>query len=77
MGKREEKQIEAGIAAAKDWNEKHPAGTRVKYFPIAGEPEFDMTQTRSEAWILGHGEPVVKINGCTGGVALSHLEVLP
>jgi len=58
---------------ADSWNARYPAGTVVLYFPIEGEKEHVLTQTRSRAWELGNGEPVVKIKGRAGGVALSHL----
>ena len=34
-----------------------------------------MSKTRSIAWELGHGEPVVKIEGGVGGVLLEALEI--
>jgi hypothetical protein len=51
-----------------------PVGTKVKYFPIFGEPNYEQTEIRSEAWALGHGELVIKIEGRSGGVSISHLE---
>lgn len=32
------------------------------------------TVIKSEAWQLGHGEWVCKLEGISGGVAISHLE---
>lgn len=63
---------------ANEWNELYPVGTRVRYYSIMGEttPKLD-TRTRSEAWELGHGAPIVKVEGVTGGVSLYHLWVLP
>ncbi len=63
-----------------EWNAKHPVGTRVLYWPISGPEyahEFVDTVTRSEAWELGHGAAVVKIQGRAGGVLLEHLVLLP
>lgn len=34
------------------------------------------TQTRTPAWTLGHGEPVVSVNGHTGDICLDHVDVL-
>lgn len=34
------------------------------------------TKTRSVAWTLGSGEPVVAVKGYPGGIALSHIEVV-
>ncbi len=65
-----------GTITADEWNTAHPIGTRVRYYPIAGEPGFRESRTRSLAWNLGHGQPVVKIEGTAGGVALSHLVVI-
>lgn len=33
------------------------------------------TVTRTPAWILGHGEPVVSVEGYAGGICLSHIDV--
>ena len=66
--------------SAKDWNEQHPVGTRVRYFPILPPiPSVPavVTETRSEAWELGSGHVVVLIKGKSGGVHVTHLEVLP
>ena len=50
-----------------------PVGTNVLYFPVIGQPECVSTHTRSEAWALPHGEPVVMIEGRSGAVALRAL----
>lgn len=61
---------------ADEWNRAYPVGTQVIYYPTA----FDhttarATRTRSEAWTLGHGEAVVKVEGTTGCVSLRHLDL--
>ncbi|MCX5601581.1 hypothetical protein OOK29_25865 [Streptomyces phaeochromogenes] len=33
--------------------------------------------TRSAAWTLGHGEPVVLVDGYSGGIALTHIDIRP
>jgi hypothetical protein len=33
------------------------------------------TKTRTPAWTLGHGEPVVSVEGYAGGICLSHVDV--
>ena len=43
---------------------------------VEGVSPLDTT-TRSEAWTLGDGSVVVLVSGKTGGVHLSHVEVLP
>jgi hypothetical protein len=70
----------SGAQTAESWNVAHPVGTPVRYWPIyppiEGIPPVDTT-TRSEAWTLGDGSVVVLVEGKTGGVHLSHIEVLP
>lgn len=65
---------------AEEWNKKYPIGTKVRYYPIKGIPEYDNkyrdSVTRSEAWTLGHGTAIVKIVGTAGGVDLDHLKIL-
>lgn len=61
---------------AEDASNMFPIGTEVKYFPIFGEDKYEKTKVRSDAWALGHGELVIKVNGRAGGVAISHLEFL-
>jgi len=70
----------SGAHTAVSWNAAYPVGTAVRYWPIyppsEGFPPEDTT-TRSEAWTLGDGSVVVLVSGKTGGVHLSHVEVLP
>lgn len=69
---------------ADQFNERHPAGTPVTAYPgvrpedpAAKAPGHRCleTVTRSRAWNLGHGEPVVMVEGHAGGIALSHIDV--
>lgn len=78
MNARHLKAIAIGSAQATDWNMRVPVGTPVKYWPLIGEQDPPPVEgvTRSEAWCLGHGTPVVLITGKSGGVCLSHLEVV-
>lgn len=62
--------------SASEWNERYPVGTPVKYFPVLPGTDFMETKTRSEAWELGHGESVVKVEGVTGCVIISHCELI-
>lgn len=68
----------SGAYTAEQWNALFPVGTPVRYWPVyppvEGIPPVD-TKTRSEAWALGDGSVVVKVEGRTGGVHLSHVEV--
>ena len=34
------------------------------------------TVTRTPAWILGHGEPVVSVDGYAGGICLPHIDIV-
>ncbi len=61
---------------AEQGSEMFPIGTEVKYYPVLHEDRFEETKIRSIVWPLGHGELVVKVEGRTGGVAISHLEYL-
>lgn len=65
------------IITADAWNALCPEGTAVRYWPVRGSDEYLDTKTRSRAWELGHGAPVVSIEGVTGGVLIEHLSVLP
>lgn len=60
---------------AAQFNARYPVGTLVRYYPIAGDRKFEATATRSEAWELGDGTPVVSLIGFAGGKAIAHLEV--
>jgi len=53
------------------WNRDCPPGTDVVLTNDLGKTE--RTRTRSEAWLLGHGAPVVKVEGRTGGYLLTRL----
>lgn len=34
------------------------------------------TVTRTPAWTLGHGAPVVSVDGYAGGICLTHIDVI-
>lgn len=54
-------------------------GTKVNYYSIItdGGTKIDKKETEitSEAWELGHGDIVCKVNDISGGVLISHLEL--
>lgn len=61
-----------------EFNRRVPVGTRVRFWRLRKpwrEPVD--TRTRSRAWALGHGDGVVMVDGVAGGVAISHVEILP
>lgn len=70
---------------AQQWNDLYPVGTPVTAYPgVRPEDEHASwaceqleTTTRSKAWTLGHGEPVVMVEGYAGGIALTHVDVTP
>lgn len=65
--------LDADIVAL--WNERVPPGSLVRYWPVALEGTSQVSRTRSEAWSLGHGAPIVKIEGIVGGVSIDHLRL--
>ena len=69
---------------AEQWNARYPIGTPVVAYPLTrpedNAPDFFErleTQTRSVAWEPGHGEPVVKVDGYAGGIALTRVDPIP
>lgn len=62
--------------AVRTFNEKHPAGTPVRYISDFADPRPRVTKTRSSAQILASGHAVVWVEGVAGCVALSHVEVV-
>ncbi|MFJ9771167.1 hypothetical protein ACIRVF_07980 [Kitasatospora sp. NPDC101157] len=67
---------------AEQWNDRYPIGTPVTAYPGV-RPEHRAvelctvltTRTRSRAWNLGHGEPVVAVEGYAGGISLEHVDL--
>lgn len=60
---------------AVEFNGEYPIGSPFVYFPINNDTTvFLPTRTTSQAWNLGHGQPVVKVEGKSGGVCLAHLQ---
>jgi hypothetical protein len=60
---------------AEEFNKKYPIGTKVKYFHYYGGKEFKECETTSEAWTLGHNEPVVKLSIGAGGYYLRNIKI--
>ncbi|OPC84167.1 hypothetical protein B4N89_27465 [Embleya scabrispora] len=59
---------------AGQWNALHPVGTPVHAWPGCRDAEPMTTRTRTPAWTLGHGAPVVSVEGYPGGISLTHIE---
>ncbi|SDN19012.1 hypothetical protein [Streptomyces wuyuanensis] len=73
-----------GQRQADEFNRRFPIGTPVIAYPLTrpedNNPGFFKqleTVTRTPAWILGHGEPVVSVEGYSGGICLTHVDVAP
>lgn len=74
---------------ADQFNARYPVGTPVIAYPwvrpeyaaevgVTFDPDDRLeTRTRSVAWNLGHGDPVVLVEGETGGICLTHIDVNP
>lgn len=73
MRKPSTKKAEAAVAA---FNAKAPIGTPVRYWKGLREGDGAEGTVRSEAYVSASGDPVVFIHGCSGYMALSHVEVL-
>ena len=63
----------ATVATAAEWNQLFVPGWPVFYRPLLNDAHVVPSRTRSFAWNLGHGAPIVKIAGVAGGVSLEHL----
>lgn len=53
-----------------------PIGTTVLAWPGTRESRPLVTRTRSQVWALGSGTRVVRVEGLSGGIALTHVDVL-
>jgi len=58
------------------WNALYPEGTKVAAYPGTLTDEPLITVTRSAAWPLGHGEPMVLVEDYSGGIVLGHVHPL-
>jgi hypothetical protein len=59
------------------FNSANPVGTEVRYWRMGKEGEPTGTgKTRSEAWLMGGHTAVVLIEGTSGAIALTHVEVV-
>ena len=71
LRKRREQQRQWPVLMAR-WRDV-PVGTPVTVTKDDGS-KFE-TVTRSEPWELGHGEPVIKVDGIVGGYLLSRVKL--
>jgi hypothetical protein len=56
---------------AAEWNAQHKPGIGVLVRLDGGA--LKQTRTRSEAWELGHGQPVILLEGISGGYDLARV----
>lgn len=61
------------VKTAADFNAVYPVGTEFNYYPFKDGTEFRVVTTISRAWEIGN-EPVVAVNGMSGGVSIRRLE---
>ncbi len=67
------REKEAAAWAVAVWNSTVPVGTDVVLTDDFGEEE--QTKTRSPAWLLGHGQPSVMVEGRSGGYLLYRIRL--
>jgi hypothetical protein len=72
LGQAKRYTAEEALKAVVEFNKTHLIGEPCCYFPIAGDPNFLRTITRSLAWVASD-QPIVKVNGYAGGVHIDHL----
>ena len=74
--RREDPAVEA-LARTAAPDDSLPVGTAVLAWPGSRDGRAMLTQTRTPVWRLGSGDAVVSVEGHAGGIALTHIEVLP
>ena len=57
---------------SEEWNSTYGVGQSV--YVTEDDGSLTATQTRSDAWDLGSGEPVIKVTGKTGGYSLKRIK---
>lgn len=57
-----------------DWNSKYPVGKPVEV--TLDDGSIKETKTASEAWVMGGHTGVIKLEGISGGYALSRVRPL-
>lgn len=65
------------ITAVDDWNARYSVGTPVRYWPGAKTGPGRESTTRTPAWVIHGGHSaLVSVEGRSGGIILSHIEVI-
>lgn len=79
MSKRKTK-YERAVDEAADFNKAHKTGRSgipVLFWLGVRTATPQESVTRGEAWALPCGDAVIRVQGRPGGIALSHIEVIP
>jgi hypothetical protein len=63
------------LGAVAAFNEQHPVGTPVRYWPGVRQGDGCESVTRTPAWLVGGHAPCVSVEGYPGGIALTHVQV--
>lgn len=66
-----------GYAVSAVFHDPLAPGTPVLAWPMTRNGSPLVTRTRGEVWSLGDGTRVVSVKGYAGGIALTHVDVLP
>lgn len=70
-------KYERAVDEAAAFNKRHRAGTPVLFWPGIRPAVPQESITRGDAWALPSGDAVVRVQGRPGGMALTHIEVIP
>ena len=58
-----------------EFNKLYPVGTKVKYYPVYTQSDFEITETDSEAYELC-GQKMVSLKRGRGGYSFNNIEVI-
>lgn len=61
---------------ADEFNEAHPLGTPVRYWPLTRQGDGKTAVTRTPAQVLGGHTPVVWVTGESSCIALTHVDAV-
>lgn len=70
----EQMRGELAAQAVAEWNETHPVGTPVTYWPGVREGNGKASRTRTPAQVLNGHTAVVWVDGYSSCIALTHVE---
>lgn len=77
MSTRRRPAIRQQEALVRQFNERHPVGTRVRYWPgVLGGDSMAVSRTRSPARMLSGHTAIVWVDGLPDCLALTHVEVM-